>query len=154
MTEHETIQDFLNCRRLAVAGVSANEKEFSRVVYRELKSRGYDLVPIHPSATEIEQDACFARLQDVSPPPEGVLLFTRPAVSEQVVRDCSEAGVRRVWFHRSVGPGSISDAAVAYCRDQGMNVIAGQCPMMFLSNTAWPHRFHAFLKKLTGSYPR
>ena len=111
-------------------------------------------MPIDPSATEIEQDPCFKRVQDVSPPPEGVLLFTRPAVSEQVVRDCSEAGVRRVWFHRAVGPGSISEAAVAYCSDQGMNVIAGQCPMMFLSNTAWPHRFHAFLKKLTGSYPR
>ena len=56
--------------------------------------RGYDVVPVHPTLKQAEGRTCFARVQDVSPPVEAALLMTPPAVTEQVVRDCAEAGVK------------------------------------------------------------
>ena len=45
----------------------------------------------------------------------------------------SDAGVRRVWMHQSIGKqgSSVSPAAVEYCRQHKISVIAGACPMMF-----------------------
>ena len=44
------IDDFLALKRIAVVGVSHEPKDFSRLLFRELKQRGYDLVPVHPRA--------------------------------------------------------------------------------------------------------
>src|SRR2546422_3431303 len=48
-----------------------------------------------------------------------VVIVTRPEVSEHIVHQCSDAGVRRVWMHQSLAKGSsVSPAAVEYCRDR------------------------------------
>ena len=82
--------------------------------------------------------------------------MTTPKVTEAVVRDCAAAGVGHVWMHRGMGPGSgsVSPAAVQYCEANGIDVVAGFCPYMFLPGTPFFHGMHAFVKKVTGSYPR
>jgi hypothetical protein len=70
-----------------------------------------------------------------------------------VVRDCADAGIRRVWMYRVGGQGGVSPEAVEFCRKNGIDVVEGYCPYMFLPSTAFPHRAHGFLMKLVGSYP-
>jgi predicted CoA-binding protein len=91
-TQSALANEFLAERRLAVVGVSHHPQDFSRGLFRELLRRGYDVVPVNPARGEIEGLPCAARVQDVSPPVVGVLVMTRPEVTEQVVRDCVEAG--------------------------------------------------------------
>ncbi len=63
---------------------------------------------------------------------DGVMIITRPETTERIVRDCSVAGVRRVWMHGSMAKGSsVSPAAVEYCLQHDISVIAGACPMMY-----------------------
>ena len=58
-----------------------------------------------------------------------MVIITRPETTEQIVRECGDVGVRRVWMHQSIGKGSsVSAAAVEYCRRQGISVIAGASP--------------------------
>jgi uncharacterized protein len=154
MTTMERIHDFLGQKRLAIVGVSQRPNDFSRALFREFRERGYDTVPVNPQAREIDGQACFARLRDVEPPVDGALLMTSPAVTDSVVRDCSEAGVKRVWMFRATGKGSVSTDAVKFCESNGISVIPGECPLMFLPAGAWFHRFHGMLRKITGSYPR
>ncbi len=71
-----------------------------------------------------------------------------------VLRDAKEAGIRRIWFHGGAGGGAVSDEAVRFCDDNGMEHVDGQCPLMFLDDPAFVHKLHAFGKKLFGSYPR
>jgi len=145
-TAMDKAREFLALKRIALVGISRNEKDFSRGIYRELVRRGYDVVPVSPALGEVEGKPCHARIQDVRPPPEVALLLTSPERTELVVRDCLEAGVRRVWMHRGVGPGAVSPAAVAFCRANGIEVAAGVCPFMALPGSAWPHRLHAFFR--------
>ncbi len=153
-TTRRQIDDFWALKRLAVIGVSRDPKEFSNRLWQELRQRGYDAPPVNPKATEIDGRPCFARVQDIVPPVEGVVILTPARVTEQVVRDCAEAGVGRVWMHRGAGIGSVSPAAVAFCEANGIDVVAGHCPYMFLPGTPFFHGLHGFVKKLTGSYPR
>jgi len=153
-TTRADIDNFLAQRRLAMVGVSRNPKDFSRGLFRELRRRGYDVIPINPHAGEIEGKPCCARLQDVLPPVEAALLMTSPTETEQVVHDCAESGVRCVWMYRGAhGPGAVSSRAVEFCREHGIRVVEGHCPFMFLPGTPFFHRVHGFLLKLTGHYP-
>jgi len=147
------IADFLAQRRIAVVGVSRDPKDFSRGLFRELMQRHYDVVPVNPSVPEIEGKRSFSRVQDVQPPPDGVLVMTPPQAAAQVVRDCSEAGIRRVWLHRGVGTGAASEEAVALARRLDLAVVAGACPYMFLPRSGMVHRAHGGLLKLLHRHP-
>ncbi len=153
MSELEHIQDFLAQKRLALVGVSRKKSEFSRGLFRELVSRGYDMVPVNPDAEEIEGCACHGRVQDIDPPVDGVLVMTGAAAVPQVVADCAEAGIPRVWLHGNNGPSDASGEALALCEEHSISVVPGYCPYMFLPETGVLHRFHAWIMKVIGRYP-
>ena len=154
MSTRERIDDFLRHKRIAMVGVSRDGHDFSRQLFREFQSRGFDMVAVHPEADEIEGSPCYRRLQDVAPPVDGALLMTTPTTTYTVVKDCAEAGVKRVWMYRATGKGAVSKRAVQFCEQKGIDVVPGYCPYMFLESPGSIHRAHGFLMKLTGHYPR
>ncbi len=154
MVSRRVVDDFLSGTRIAVVGVSRDEKDFSRLLFRDLRQFGYELIPVHPDADQIEGLPCARRVQDIDPPVGRALLLTSPDVTEQVVKDCHEAGIRRIWMYKASGHGAVSERAVEYCTLHGIDVVPGYCPYMFLQQAGWFHKFHGFLVKLTGQYPR
>ncbi len=44
----QSIQDFINCKRIAVVGCSSKGRKFGNSAYKELKQRGYQVLPVHP----------------------------------------------------------------------------------------------------------
>ena len=150
----ESIDSFLSHRRIAMVGVSRNGKDFSRMLFKDLIKRGYDIVPVNPKSTDIGGKQCFARIQDISPKVDAALLLTAPEVTEQIVKDCNEAGITKIWMQAGVGMGAASQTAIDYCNENGINAITGNCVFMFLPDSGFIHKFHGFIKKLTGSYPK
>ena len=152
MTQLAAIDRFLAGKRFALVGVSAQPNDFSRAVLRELTQHGYEVVPINPHIETVDGLRGYARVLDVPGPLDGVILMTSPRVTSEVVRDCATAKVPRVWMHRGVGAGAVSDEAIRFCEAHEIEVIAGECPLMFLSQTG-PHAVHAAVRKAFGSYP-
>jgi predicted CoA-binding protein len=153
-TTLKQIDDFLALKRVAVVGVSRNEKETSHTLWQELRQRRYDAVPVNPATTEIDGRPCYATVRDIEPPVEGALIMTTPEVAEQVLEDCAVAGIRHVWLYRGLGGGATSKATVATADRLGLDAVAGHCPYMFLPGTPVFHSVHGWGKKLTGSYPK
>lgn len=149
----ESIEDFLAQKRIALVGVSREPRTDSAVLFEELSRRGYDVVPVNPKTPNVMGHACFARVQDIHPPVDAVLIMTKPDVTESVVADCAQAGVRRVWLYRGAGKGSVSPGAIAFCQSHAIDVIPGECPFMFLPDAGGIHRFHGFVRKIFGHYP-
>ena len=159
MASIERVRDFLNQKRLAFVGVSRQPKDYSRALFREFCARGYDAIPVNPAVPEIEGHRSFARVQDIDPVPDGVVVLTSHAVTDAVVVDCIQAGVKRIWMCRSVGKGAVSAQAVSACEAHGISVVPGECPFMFLDGDyaqggGWVHHLHGALKKMVGAYPR
>jgi predicted CoA-binding protein len=150
----EIIEEFLSQKRFAMAGISRDPANLSVKLFEELFRRGYDVVPVNPNAAEVQERRCFTRVQDIQPPVEAVLLMTSQEATETVVNDCAEAGIRRVWMYRGTSKGSVSAKAIAFRQERGIQVVPGECPFMFLPDTAGFHRFHGFVRKVTGRYPR
>jgi uncharacterized protein len=61
--------------------------------------------------------------------------------------------VRRVWMHRGGGQGAVNKEAADFCRQNGIRLVEGFCPFMFLPQAPFFHRVHGFILKLLGGYP-
>ncbi len=113
------VHDFLAQKRIAVAGVSRNNSHHpvGNLIYQRLKRTGHDVFPVNPHMQTFEGDRCYPDLQSIPGGVDGVVIITRPETTERIVRDCSDAGVHRVWMHQSLGKGSsVSPVAVEYLR--------------------------------------
>ncbi len=49
----QAIQDFIKCKRIAIAGVSREGTKFGNTALTELAARGYQVFAVHPEAKEI-----------------------------------------------------------------------------------------------------
>lgn len=157
MTTLETkVNDFLAQKRIAVAGVSRRHSEHpvGNNIYRRLKSTGHEVFAVNPHMQTFEGDRCYPNVQSIPGGVDGVVIITRPEVTQQIVHDCGDAGVHRVWMHQSLGKGSsVSSEAVEYCRQRDISVIAGACPMMFGDRVDFGHTCMRWFMKLTGGLP-
>ena len=154
VNSRRAINRFLARKRIAFIGLSGKPGDFSRHVFEAFVEHGYDVIPVNPKLTEVEWRPCTSRVGDNSPAPEEALVMTSPETSERVVRECAEAGVTQVWLHRGAGKGAVGPGAVEVCRREGIEVVAGECPFMFLCGKKFPHNVHAWIKKVTFAYPK
>lgn len=153
-TLQQAVDDFLSRKRIAVVGVSRDHAQAANLVHRNLRKANYDVFAVNPNAEEAEGDACYADLKSVPGGVEAAMIVTTPQVADDVVHECAELGIDRVWMHRSFGKGSVSPAAEAFCRERGIAVIAGGCPNMFLPGTDVGHKCMRWMLKLTGGLPK
>lgn len=150
------VDDFLAQKRIAVAGVSRDHggHAAANLIYQRLKATGHDVFPVNPHLQTFEGDRCYPELQSIPGSVDGVVIVTQPGITERIVRDCNAAGVRRVWMHQSLAKGSsVSQNAVAYCRQHDISVIAGACPMMYGPGVDLGHTCMRWILKLTGGLP-
>ncbi len=148
-----TVQQFLECKRIAVAGVSRDGSQPANAIFRRLRDTGHDVVPINPNAAELEGTTCYRDVRSVPVPFEAAMIATHPDASVDVVRQCAERGVRWVWFHRSFGDGSVSPAAVDEARKLGLEAIVGGCPLMYCGSVDPFHRCMCALLRWRGRVP-
>lgn len=153
-TMQEATQNFLALKRIAVAGVSRTSSNAANLIYRTLRSKGYQVFAVNPNAANVEGDTSYPNLKSIPDKPEGAVIITKPEVTDEIVRECAEINIKNVWMHNGMGGTSISENAVIFCREHGISVISGGCPMMFVKDADFGHRFMRWVQKLTGKLPK
>lgn len=136
----ELVKDFLAQKKIAVVGVSDKRETGCNMAYKKFKTAGYQVYAVNPRITEFEGDPCYPDLKSLPEKPEAVFILTNPRVTDQIVQQCVDLGVKHVWMHCMMGtkPGlassmsSVSPEAVRMCRENGIAVIPGTCPNQFL----------------------
>lgn len=145
------IDQFLSVKRLAVIGVSRSEKQYSRMLFRELLKQGYDALPVNPQVDQIDGKTCHKSIKDIAPVPDRAAVVLPKDKVEQAVLECADAGVKEIWV-LPIGSGSAAVQELA--KQKGVNLIAGECMFMFLPNAIWVHRLHGTILKILRKYPR
>lgn len=133
------IDAFLNENNVfAVVGVSRNPSKFGYIIYQDLKRKGYKVYPINPNATMINGDKSYGSLSELPIKPDVVDMVVPPEVALEVVKECYELGIHKVWLQ----PGAESDEVIDFCYDHDIEVIYGMCVMVESSNvgTAMRHK--------------
>ena len=150
MNYKEKVEDFLSQKVIAVAGVSRNPKQhIGNPVYQKFKSAGYRTYQVNPLADEIAGDKCYPNLKSIPEKVNAVFIGTAPKVSIDVVRECAELGINKVWFHRTFGPGNYSDEVIKFCKEKNIEIISAGCPMMHITPDPF-HKCFRFVLKVAG----
>jgi predicted CoA-binding protein len=135
------VKEFLAQKKIAVVGVSDKRETGSNAAYRKFKDAGYTVNAINPHLETFEGDPCYPDLVSISEKPDAVFILASPKVTDQIVQQCVDLGIKHVWMHclmgtkpgLSAGTTSVSSDAVQMCRDNGIQVIPGSCPNQFLN---------------------
>ncbi len=122
----ELIKEFMVQKRFAVIGATDNPEKYGHQILKDLKKRGYEVYPVNPRLEEVDGEKCYATIRDVPVKVDVVDFVVPPPATEAILKDCRELGLERIWLQ----PGSESEAAVAYCRENNLKVVHGVCVMM------------------------
>lgn len=148
------VNDFLKNRRIAIIGVSRNEKEYSRLLMKGFIDNKFDVVPINRNTDEIDGIKCFPSIGEVDPPVASAVIVLEPIKMLTAAKECVRAGVKNVWLYGVIGPKQVGQDVIDYLIENDVNVVAGYCPFMFLDDVAGFHKFHKLIWKLIGFYPK
>jgi predicted CoA-binding protein len=134
------VQDFLAQKTIAVVGVSDKRETGANRNYKTFKQRSYRVYAVNPTISAFDGSPCYPDLKSIPEKPDAVFMLTSPRVTEQIVQQCVDLGIKQVWMHCLMGakPGllasstSVSSSAVEKCKTNGIAVIPGSCPAQFL----------------------
>jgi len=124
----ELIDDFLKQKRFAVVGSFKSKDKFAYRILLDLVEKGYEVFPVHPTIHEVEGRPCYKTISDIPQSVDVVNLVTPFLVTEKLVRECLNRGIRRVWLQ----PGSESHEAIKFSDDNNIKVVHGVCVMLKL----------------------
>jgi predicted CoA-binding protein len=148
MTTRVAVDAFLAEPALAIVGVSRSGKKFGNYASKALREKGYRVYPLHPSARTIDGVECYRRFDELPEEVGAVLVVVPPTEAASVVRDAAAAGVRRVWLQQ----GAESPDVIALCTKLGVEVVSGECILMFAHPRGF-HKAHAWMWRLLGRSP-
>jgi predicted CoA-binding protein len=120
-TPQEKIEAFLANERFAVVGASQDRSKYGNKVLRVYMQNDRDVVPVNPTAAEVEGLPAYRDLASVPGTIDAVSIITPPAVTERVVDAAIARGIKHIWMQ----PGAESQKAIKTASDAGANVIAG-----------------------------
>ncbi|MEK6754013.1 MAG: CoA-binding protein [Chloroflexota bacterium] len=151
------VRDFLAQKRIAVVGVSNKRETGCNLNYKKFKENGYQVFAVNPRIDSFEGDTCYPNLASIPETVGAVFILANPKVTEQIVSQCVELGVKHVWMHCMMGtkPGlaagmsSVSQSAVDMCKANGIAIIPGSCPNQFLQPD-FGHKMMRGLWKMFG----
>ena len=91
--------------RIALVGASNNRRKFGNRIYLDLRSKGYDVIPVNPKDKQIEGDQAYASIGMIEELPDIVNFVVPPPVAMKVAQEAVELGIKHLWFQ----PGSESN---------------------------------------------
>jgi hypothetical protein len=131
-------------------GVSRDKKKFGYIAYKNLKDKGYKVLPVNTNVDTVDSDKCYPNLSSIKEKFDGVLLVIPPAQSEKVVKGAHTLGIKSIWFQQ----GSGSDEALKFCEINKISFVNNECIMMFTEPVESIHKFHRWIWKIFGKLPK
>ncbi|MBI9072799.1 MAG: CoA-binding protein [Melioribacteraceae bacterium] len=150
MNTKSNIDEFLAKKNIALFGVSRSKKKFGDTIFKELKSKNYNIIPLNPNIETYNEQKCFSNIKDINTEVDAAVLVVKPEVTEKIIPGIIESGIKNIWMQQ----GSVSDKAVAYCREHEVNLVYNECILMFAEPVKSIHCFHRWLWKLLNKLPK
>ena len=110
----------------AIVGYSENRRKFGHLIFYDLKEAGYVVFPVNKRGGQMDGMKIYPSVRELPIIPGVVNIVVPPIQTLQVVKDCREAGLPRVWMQ----PGAESEEAVDYCRQNSIEVVCHACAMV------------------------
>lgn len=114
-------------QRVVVLGASENPERYSHKATVLLKEHGHEVIPVSPTAKEVEGTAVLADLDQVKGRVDTLTIYVTPEKSSFLADKILAAGPARVIFN----PGAENPELRDRLRDEGINTVEA-CTLVLL----------------------
>lgn len=137
------MKDFFNkYHRFAIIGLSRNPKSFGRGACKFLAAQGCTLVAVNPLQDNIDGIVSVPSL-DLVPEVDGAIFFTNPRVTAQLLPQCLEKGIKRVWFQQ----GAADEAVLRMAKQMDISY-TNSCVFLHHPKAGFPHTIHRAIARI------
>jgi predicted CoA-binding protein len=143
---NQEISDFIQCKRIAVVGVSRDPNKFGSRMFIELKARGYHVFAVNPAMNIFNEDPCYPDLAALKEKVEGVVVNVPPERAIGVLKEAAQNGIKNIWLQQ----GAESPEVLETARELSLNPVVKKCILMYAPPITSFHKFHRFFAKLFG----
>jgi predicted CoA-binding protein len=99
-------------------------------VFEALVKQGYQVYPVNPKYTEVDERICYPSLQALPEKPEVVVTATPPAVTEKVAEACAQLNIGTLWMP----PDTWTEKSVEICKAHGIQEVHDLCLVFALKS--------------------
>lgn len=129
------IRKMYNFKNIAVVGMSRDPVKAAHFVPKYMIERGYNIIPINPSANEILGKRTYAKVSDIKSQVDMIDVFRPSEDVYSVVEDSvKKPGLKVIWLQEGIHNAEAEKMAL----DNKINVVFNRCIMaehMRLFNT-------------------
>lgn len=124
MNNDQMMKDILlSAKTIASFGLSSNPGKESYGIVQYLKSQGYRIIPVNPTADEILGEKSYPDLESVPEPIDVVQVFRRSEDVPPVVESAIKVGAKVVWMQEGI----VNEEAAQKAREAGLQVVMDAC---------------------------
>lgn len=146
---HQQIQNFLKEKSIAMAGVSRDPKKFGNQVFNQLRANGYIVLPINPYTESIDSVRCYARVDELPPDIDSLLIMTPKSQTDNILREAIKRGIKNIWVQQM----SETEATLGIAEEFQKEIIYKKCIFMFTEPVVGVHKFHRTLLSIFRALP-
>jgi uncharacterized protein len=145
-----SIDSFLSSRKIAIAGVSREPKKFGHMVFKQMKQKGIEVYPINPNADFIDGTPCFRSVSALPLSVHNLLILTPKRLTRDIVAEAITKGIDNMWIQQK----SDTPEAIELTKAHPVNLVTGECILMYTDPVRGFHKFHRSIMRLLGKYPK
>lgn len=138
------VGEFIQCKNLALIGLSKTKGKFGNYAYKELTSRGYNVYAVHPTEKEIEGIPCSPTLSSIKDKVDGVFVSVSVEYIPSILNEISSTGLKNVWLQQ----GCESNEAIEEAKQLGLKLISKKCILMYAEPVKSFHKFHRMVANI------
>ncbi|WP_461864116.1 CoA-binding protein [Thermococcus sp.] len=118
--------DARNFRRIALVGASPNAAKYGNIILKDLKRKGFEVLPVNPKYDKIEGLKCYKSVKDLPEDVDVIVFVVPPKVGIKVAKEAVDAGFKKLWFQ----PGAENEELRELLESRGVEYSFHKCIMV------------------------
>ena len=119
----EQIRKFYSLKNIAVVGMSKNPEKAAHYVPKYLAEKGYNIIPVNPSADKILDKKCYHEISEVPVHIDIVDIFRPSEEVMPVVKEAVQKHPKVIWLQEGIHNFEAEELA----KNAGIEVVFNRC---------------------------
>ena len=118
------------------------------MIYDAFLAKGHKTSPMNPKLAEIKGAICYPSISELPDDNDALIIILKGDKASDVLKEGINKGIRNIWLHQGCTLNNVESFKI----DMGINLIIGECALMWLEPVEGFHKFHRFLKYLFSKH--
>jgi predicted CoA-binding protein len=120
----QEIKEIYKLKNIAIVGMSPSEGKPSHYVPKYLIEKGYNVIPVNPNYSEIQEKKSYGKVSEIPDTIEIIDIFRKSEDVLQVVKESiDKEGIKVIWMQKGIHNKEAEKIAI----DKGIKVIYNRC---------------------------